>query len=102
MSIVFISHALEEALEHSDRITVLRDGELIETDTAKKFNRERIVKAMIGRDLTDSAYASKKLQLKSHVKEERKHLKLKIYLWDRWLKTRLFQPTQVKLLVSLV
>ena len=43
----------------------------------------------------------KKLQLKSHVKEERKHLRLKIYLWDRWLKTRLFQPTQVKLLVSL-
>ena len=60
VSIVFISHALEEALEHSDRITVLRDGELIETDKAKNFNRERIVKAMIGRDLTDSAYASKK------------------------------------------
>ena len=60
VSIVFISHALEEALQNSDRITVLRDGEIIETDEAKKFTRERIVKAMIGRDLSDSAYASKK------------------------------------------
>ena len=57
VSIVFISHALEEALQNSDRITVLRDGEIIETDLASKFTRERIVKAMIGRDLSDSAYA---------------------------------------------
>ena len=65
VSIVFISHALEEALQNSDRITVLRDGELIETDEAKHFTRERIVKAMIGRDLSDSAYASKKTYSKS-------------------------------------
>ena len=76
VSIVFISHALEEALEHSDRITVLRDGELIETDTAKKFNRERIVKAMIGRDLTDSAYASKKTITKKPRKRGKKTLEV--------------------------
>ena len=32
VSIVFISHALEEALAHSDRITILRDGERVVTD----------------------------------------------------------------------
>lgn len=59
VSIVFISHALEEALEIADRITVLRDGKIIETDYSNKFSRERIVKAMIGRDLSDTAYSSK-------------------------------------------
>ena len=76
VSIVFISHALEEALEHSDRITVLRDGELIETDKAKNFTRERIVKAMIGRDLTDSAYASKKTAQKKPRKRGKKTLEV--------------------------
>ena len=32
VSIVFISHALEEALAHSDRITILRDGERVVTE----------------------------------------------------------------------
>lgn len=57
VTIVFISHALEEALAISDRITVLRDGEIVDSDTAENFNREKIVKAMIGRDLSDSAYS---------------------------------------------
>ena len=57
VTIVFISHALEEALAISDRITVLRDGEIVASDTAENFNREKIVKAMIGRDLSDSAYS---------------------------------------------
>ena len=65
VTIVFISHALEEALAISDRITVLRDGEIVDSDTAENFNREKIVKAMIGRDLSDSAYSeeSKKKKL---------------------------------------
>ena len=35
VSIVFITHALEEALAHADRITILRDGELVVTDDAR-------------------------------------------------------------------
>jgi hypothetical protein len=41
----------------SDKITVLRDGEIIDSDTSNNFDRARIVKAMIGRDLSESAYA---------------------------------------------
>lgn len=55
-TIVFISHALEEALAISDRITILRDGELVVTDDASKFNRESIVKAMVGRTLSNELY----------------------------------------------
>src|SRR5581483_3706320 len=46
VSIVFISHALEEALILADRITVLRDDKKIVTDDAGKFDRARIVQAM--------------------------------------------------------
>lgn len=65
VTIVFISHALEEALMISDKITVLRDGEIIDSDTSINFDRERIVKAMIGRDLSESAYAENNKQKKT-------------------------------------
>jgi simple sugar transport system ATP-binding protein len=48
VSIVFISHALEEALDLSDRITVLRDGRLVATGPTATFDRARIVSAMVG------------------------------------------------------
>ncbi|RUU53176.1 sugar ABC transporter ATP-binding protein [Mesorhizobium sp. M2C.T.Ca.TU.002.02.1.1] len=56
VSIVFISHALEEALMIADRITILRDGELVITDETSAFDRDRIVAAMVGRSLTGQIY----------------------------------------------
>ncbi|MBZ9936868.1 sugar ABC transporter ATP-binding protein [Mesorhizobium sp. BR1-1-16] len=56
MTIVFISHALEEALMLSDRITVLRDGEVVVTDKTENFDRERIIQAMVGRTLSGELY----------------------------------------------
>ena len=56
VSIIFISHALEEALEISDRITVLRDGAHIITADAKTFSRETLIRHMVGRSLTDELY----------------------------------------------
>jgi len=58
VSIIFISHALEEALQIADRITVLRDGRLIVTDKASAFDRQKIVQAMVGRNLTDEIYGA--------------------------------------------
>ncbi|WP_158800976.1 sugar ABC transporter ATP-binding protein [Acidisoma sp. L85] len=55
-SIIFISHALEEALLLSDRITILRDGELVVTDATANFDRERIVHGMVGRTLSHELY----------------------------------------------
>ena len=59
VSIIFISHALEEALTISDRITVMRDGKHIVTDETASFDRDRIVQAMVGRDLTTTLYGQK-------------------------------------------
>ncbi|SFI93386.1 sugar ABC transporter ATP-binding protein [Bradyrhizobium sp. cf659] len=60
VSIVFISHALEEALLLADRITVLRDGKHVVTDDAAKFDRAAIVQAMVGRDLSNTLYGARK------------------------------------------
>ncbi|MCD0415923.1 sugar ABC transporter ATP-binding protein [Rubrivivax sp. JA1024] len=60
VSIVFISHALEEALALADRITVLRDSKHVVTDDARNFDRDRIVQAMVGRDLSNTLYGKRK------------------------------------------
>ena len=49
--IIFISHALEEALAMADRITVLRDGRRVDTVAAKSVTRDELVRMMIGRDV---------------------------------------------------
>jgi ABC-type sugar transport system ATPase subunit len=58
VSIIFISHALEEALQISDRITVMRDGRHVVTDVTSAFDREKIVRAMVGRSLSTKLYGS--------------------------------------------
>ncbi len=59
VSIVFISHAVEEALILADRITILRDGEHVVTDAAASFDRPRIIRSMVGRTLSDELYKSR-------------------------------------------
>jgi simple sugar transport system ATP-binding protein/ribose transport system ATP-binding protein len=58
VGIIFISHALEEALKIADRITVLRDGKLVHTGPARELDRAAIVRMMVGRDLAASHYAA--------------------------------------------
>ncbi len=55
ISIIYISHRLEETIELCDRITVLRDGTLVETiDNVKRnVKKEYIVSRMVGRELLD-------------------------------------------------
>jgi ABC-type sugar transport system ATPase subunit len=57
VAIIFISHALEEALELTDRITVLRDGERAFTGQTRGLSREILVRHMVGRDLSQTYYA---------------------------------------------
>lgn len=56
VSIIFISHALEEALELADRITVMRDGEVIETNDTVDFDRSKLIRLMVGRNLGSGLY----------------------------------------------
>jgi len=65
VSVIFISHALEEALFLADRITVLRDGKLVVTDEKSNFDRSRIIHAMVGRDLSQTIYGQSKKSARS-------------------------------------
>jgi ABC-type sugar transport system ATPase subunit len=56
--VIFISHALEEALEIADRITVLRDGKLVATLPAEDVTRDSLVRMMVGREETATQYAT--------------------------------------------
>lgn len=60
VAIIFISHALEEALAISDRITILRDGQHVVTDATASFDRARIVQSMVGRSLSEELYGKRK------------------------------------------
>ncbi|UYV36774.1 sugar ABC transporter ATP-binding protein [Rhodobacteraceae bacterium D3-12] len=60
VSIIFISHALEEALQISDRITILRDGRHVITDSVSQFDRDSIVGHMVGRQLSSTIHAEGK------------------------------------------
>lgn len=51
VSIVYISHRMEEIFELCDRITVLRDGTYIDTKYIKDINMDDIVQMMIGRTI---------------------------------------------------
>lgn len=53
VSLVFISHRLEEVFEISDRITTLRDGAFIGTKDAATLTEAQVVNMMVGRDLGD-------------------------------------------------
>lgn len=52
---ILISHKLNEVSEVSDSVTILRDGKTIETldMKSKDMTEDRIIRGMVGRDLTD-------------------------------------------------
>ena len=60
MSIIFISHRLEEVFDLCTRITVLRNGKNVGTVDKKDFNKSKIIHMIINRDLSEF-YPSKSL-----------------------------------------
>jgi ribose transport system ATP-binding protein len=53
VSLVYISHFLEEVQEVADRFTVLRDGQSVGGGAVRDFAPERIIELMVGRSLTE-------------------------------------------------
>jgi ABC-type sugar transport system ATPase subunit len=56
VSIIYISHALEESLQIADRITVLRDGRRVISAPAKQLTRDALVQYMVGREIAQAVY----------------------------------------------
>ena len=52
VSIVYVSHRLNEIFRISDRITVLKDGQYVGTVNTSEIDQNKLVSMMIGRDLS--------------------------------------------------
>jgi len=53
ISIIYISHRLEEIFEIGDNVTVLRDGRLIGSSRIADINKEKLIKMIVGRTLSN-------------------------------------------------
>jgi len=53
VAVVFISHKLDEIMELADRVTVLRDGQLIATVGTEALTPDSIAQMMVGRELSN-------------------------------------------------
>lgn len=51
-AIIYISHKLEEVFEITDEVTVLRDGKLVGSYPTAELDRDRLIRLMIGREVT--------------------------------------------------
>ena len=51
VTVMFITHRLEEVFQIADRITVLRDGEHVSTRPASEVTRELLIRDMVGREV---------------------------------------------------
>ncbi len=59
VTVIYISHRLEEVFRISDRVSVMRDGLYITTKITKETNRQELINLMVGRELKESYPARK-------------------------------------------
>ena len=55
-TVIFISHDLDEVLEHTNRISILRDGVLVKTVNTKDVTTDDLKREMVGRELDEKYY----------------------------------------------
>ncbi len=51
--IIYISHKMDEILRISDEVTIMRDGKWVQTSPASELDMNKIIKAMVGRELSN-------------------------------------------------
>ena len=51
VGIIYISHRIEEIMQITDRVTVLRDGKIIATHPTGELSVDGIIRMMVGRDI---------------------------------------------------
>jgi ABC-type sugar transport system ATPase subunit len=70
VSVIYISHRLEELFEICDRVTVFRDGQYVITRNVSEITKKDLIKYMIGRELTEK-YPERKNKIGEPVMEVR-------------------------------
>ena len=74
--IIFISHRLDEVLEISDTVTVMRDGQKVVSRETTFFNEDKLISSMVGREFSEIFPA----------KSERKKEKTEVFSFEGVLK----------------
>lgn len=74
ITVIYVSHRLEEIFRICDRATVLRDGECVATLEVPKTNREEIIRNMVGRNVSAIASRLKPRQVRDEIVLEVKNL----------------------------
>ncbi|HCR83590.1 MAG TPA: D-xylose ABC transporter ATP-binding protein [Lachnospiraceae bacterium] len=62
VSIIYISHKMEEVFRIADDITVLRDGAVVSTDKAEELDLDTVIARMVGRRL-DNVYPKERTEV---------------------------------------
>jgi simple sugar transport system ATP-binding protein len=71
LGIIFITHFLDQVYQISDRITVLRNGELIGVYDAASLPKVDLISAMVGKELADLEKASEqKIETRKKIKRD--------------------------------
>lgn len=60
-TVVFVSHHLEEVIELSDRVAILRDGHLIEVLEREDVTTQRLINGMVGREVKQNEILRKEV-----------------------------------------
>ncbi len=75
ISMIYISHRMEEIFELADRVTVIRDGEYVNTANIKEVDENQLITWMVGREMSN-IYPKTDLEIGdtlmevSHIKHE--------------------------------
>ena len=53
VTILYVSHRLEEIFDMADRVTVLRDGEHVATKSIQDIDKDKLIRLMVGREIEE-------------------------------------------------
>lgn len=70
IAIIYISHKMDEILEISDEVTIMRDGKYVATHLAKNLTKGQIIHDMVGRELVN--------QFPDHIDESTEEILLEV------------------------
>jgi rhamnose transport system ATP-binding protein len=74
VSILYVTHRLDEIFELSDRVTVFRDGRHVATNLTSDMTKEKLIQLMVGRELLAVDHAPREMQTRGDVLLEVKNL----------------------------